>query len=157
MTSPAELLSRYTAQSEMSSFFIDKMGLISVKSYGAIGDGVTNDTATITAAKTAATAAGLKGLFFPHGTYLVDAGTTFTGFYLWGDNSAFSGISDTIAQVGDFANAVYLQVDEPINSNPTTLWFDIEGDINFSQGDVIIGNAETSDTPPDTFYWFQPI
>jgi lysophospholipase L1-like esterase len=102
MPTPAELLSIYTGQSEISSFFIDKMGLISVKSYGAVGDGVTDDTVAITAAKTAATAAGLKGLFFPHGVYKVDAATSFTGFFLWGDNSSFSGIADTITQVGDF-------------------------------------------------------
>lgn len=42
---------------------------INVKTYGAIGDGVTNDTAAITAADIAATANGMV-LSFPAGTYL---------------------------------------------------------------------------------------
>lgn len=40
-----------------------------VKSYGATGDGVTNDTVAITAANVAASAAG-QPLYFPKGTYL---------------------------------------------------------------------------------------
>lgn len=35
MSTMADILSTYTTQAQMSSFFIDKMGLISVKSYGA--------------------------------------------------------------------------------------------------------------------------
>jgi len=55
------------------------------------------------------------------------------------------------------AESVYLQVDEPTGANPTTLWFKVDGEINFSQGGVAIGNAETSAAPPETFYWFEPI
>jgi hypothetical protein len=55
------------------------------------------------------------------------------------------------------AESVYLQVDEPTGANPTTLWFKVDGEINFSQGGVVIENAETSAAPPETFYWFEPI
>lgn len=55
------------------------------------------------------------------------------------------------------AESVYLQVDEPPGANPTTLWFKVDGEINFSQGGVAIENAETSAAPPETFYWFEPI
>jgi hypothetical protein len=169
MTTPAEQLAIRTKQSELNSFFIDKMGLISVKSYGAKGDGVTDDTAAITAAKNAADAAGAKSLYFPRGVYKVNSGLNLSGFFLWGDNSSFDGISDTIAQVADFASgadfnalkaeSVYLQADDPPDTNSKTLWFEVvgEGDINFSQGGVAIENAETSAAPPETFYWFEPI
>lgn len=50
---------------------------ISVKDYGAVGDGVTDDTAAIQAA---ATAAGYGGaLFFPKGTYFVSSTITLRG------------------------------------------------------------------------------
>ena len=51
----------------------------------------------------------------------------------------------------------YLQEEEPTNVNPTTLWFAIGSEVNFSGGGVAIQNAETSDTPPETNIWFKPI
>jgi len=75
MTTVREELAKHVTQSMMSSFFIDKMGIINVKSYGAKGDGVTDDTAAIQSALTAAAAS--KGIvFFPPGTYLVSATLT---------------------------------------------------------------------------------
>lgn len=55
------------------------------------------------------------------------------------------------------AEAVYLQEDEPEATNSTTLWFDSNSEINFSAGGVAIYNAETSATPPETVFWFQPV
>ncbi len=51
---------------------------ISVKSFGAVGDGVTNDTAAVAAASAAVSAAGVTSggqarLYFPPGTYLIDS------------------------------------------------------------------------------------
>lgn len=47
MTTPAEQLAIATDQSQQSSFYIDNMGIISVKSFGAVGDGVTDDTSAV--------------------------------------------------------------------------------------------------------------
>ncbi len=55
------------------------------------------------------------------------------------------------------AEAFYLQEDEPEATNSTTLWFDSNSEINFSAGGVAIYNAETSTTPPETVFWFQPV
>jgi len=60
------MLAKYTTQAQMSSFFIDKMGIINVKSYGAEGDGVTDDTEAIDAMF----ATGKGNYYFPEGTYL---------------------------------------------------------------------------------------
>ena len=46
--------------------------LLNVKTFGAVGDGVTNDTAAVQKAITAGANAGQK-VFFPQGTYLVDS------------------------------------------------------------------------------------
>lgn len=50
---------------------------VSVKDFGAVGDGVTNDYAAIVAANTSATATG-SVLTFPTGTYRVDTSVSFT-------------------------------------------------------------------------------
>lgn len=69
MTTARELLAQFTTQSQMSSFFIDKMGIYNVKSYGAKGDGVTDDTASVEATIVAANIAGGGTIFSPRGTY----------------------------------------------------------------------------------------
>ena len=46
-------------------------GYFNVKAYGAVGDGVTDDTAAIQAAVDAAAAAGGGTVFFPRGTYII--------------------------------------------------------------------------------------
>lgn len=45
---------------------------VSVKDFGAVGDGLTNDTAAVQAAATAIAAQGGGALFFPKGTYYID-------------------------------------------------------------------------------------
>lgn len=44
MTTPSELLSIYSTQSQMNSFFTDKIGIIYPEQFGAVGDGATDDT-----------------------------------------------------------------------------------------------------------------
>ena len=55
---------------------------VNVLDYGAVGNGVADDTAAIVAANTAAVAAG-KTLFFPAGQYLMTSAQTFTGACNW--------------------------------------------------------------------------
>ena len=50
-------------------------GAFNVKAYGAVGDGVTDDTVAIQAAATASAVSG-GTLFFPTGTYVVSSGIT---------------------------------------------------------------------------------
>jgi len=47
MANPKDELAKYVGTAEMSSFFIDKMGIINAKVYGSIGDGVTDDTQAV--------------------------------------------------------------------------------------------------------------
>jgi hypothetical protein len=93
-----DFLSTYTEQSQMSTFYIDKMGVISIKSYGAIGDGVTDDTAKIQDAIDAVTAAGLTALFWPAGSYKVGTLTGYSAitFYSF-DTVTFTGTSYTVS------------------------------------------------------------
>jgi hypothetical protein len=69
MTTMADLLSVHTQQSQMSSFFIDKVKIISVLSYGAEGDNTTDDTTAINNAITAIASLATDNyhpvLFFP--------------------------------------------------------------------------------------------
>ena len=59
---------------------------LSVKDYGATGDGTTNDTAAVNAGIVAATAAG-RTLYFPAGTYLVSQITAISKMKLVGESS----------------------------------------------------------------------
>ena len=57
-------------------------GIVSVKDYGAVGDGVTNDTTAINSAKAAALAAG-AWLVFPQGDYLYSGTVYAVGAQGW--------------------------------------------------------------------------
>lgn len=76
---------------------------ISVKDHGATGDGVTDDTATISTALTAARAAG-KTLFFPSGVYLTDTITVQHKDRLFGENRY-----ETIIKLNDSVNGTVIQ------------------------------------------------
>ncbi len=71
--------------------------MLDVTSYGAVGDGTTNDTAAINAAITAANAAKCE-LFFPAGTYLYDGGGLLTqGVTIRGEGQYSSFIKSRLA------------------------------------------------------------
>ena len=56
------------------------------------------------------------------------------------------------------AEHAYLQEDEPVDVNPMTLWFAIGSEVNFSEGGVVVENAEVSPTPPsEENLWFSII
>jgi hypothetical protein len=60
---------------------------VNVKTYGATGDGTTDDTAAIQSAINAVRSAGGGVVFFPQGTYIVSISLNFTGmvgFEVWG-------------------------------------------------------------------------
>jgi hypothetical protein len=60
-----------TAMDKVNDNFALLDTVFNVKSYGAVGDGVTDDTAAVTAAWNAAKLASRPVLYFPRGTYKV--------------------------------------------------------------------------------------
>jgi len=60
-----------------------QVGIFNVLDYGAVGDGVTDDTTAIQAALTALTSAGGGTLYFPAGTYAVDGASTTDETKVW--------------------------------------------------------------------------
>ncbi|MBF4693894.1 hypothetical protein [Fusibacter ferrireducens] len=60
-------------------------------------------------------------------------------------------------EVKDLAtSASYLQEEEPTETNPSTVWYAIGSEANFNMGGgIVINNAETSETPPNSEIWFQ--
>lgn len=93
MPTLSEILATYTSQAQMSNFFTDHMGIISVKSYGAVGDGTTDDTEDLQEAIDAAVANGNLLVYLPTGTYSNTGLTGYSGLTFLGDNSSFSGTS----------------------------------------------------------------
>ncbi|HVB56433.1 MAG TPA: glycosyl hydrolase family 28-related protein [Candidatus Acidoferrales bacterium] len=106
-TSPPPSLNVLIAASQLpatinGSAIEDKGGQVfNVKSYGAAGDGTTNDSTAIAAAETAA-AASHGVVFFPCGTYEVASGLTISGSLSFeGSGQSCSTIQATAALTGD--------------------------------------------------------
>lgn len=92
ISTPREYLATYVTAAQMSQFFIDKVGFISAKAYGAKGDGVTDDTMSINAAIATAIANGNSMVYMPCGTYLNSGlSSDSTSITFVGDGSTFTG------------------------------------------------------------------
>lgn len=85
----------------------DKGGQVfNVKAYGAIGNGVADDTAAIAAAITAAAAISPRGVvLFPPGTYLTTGGHSLDG--LDGIQIIGSGVGSTVIELGHATNSLF--------------------------------------------------
>jgi hypothetical protein len=80
----AWLLTAHNADGSLKNYFIN------VKAYGAVGDGVTDDTTAIQAALNAALTGGI--IFFPAGTYIITASLLFPGnIKIFGSGDSDSG------------------------------------------------------------------
>ena len=101
--------------------------VISVKDFGATGNGVTDDTASI---QDAITAAAGKALYFPGGTYIVTALTVTTEVELFGDGYSRSQLklknaSNTVPLLINGASHFVMRdmsVDGNKANNPTGTW-----------------------------------
>jgi len=176
MPTMGEKLSSYTSNSELSNLLAsDKFGLHSAKSYGAKGDGATDDSTAILAMISAASGSTSKTLFFPAGVYVVDnvtlTSTHFSGYYPVGDNASFSGITLSIEQfgnsVGDLSdlvtsatssivaaiNEVSAASTDALTTRGDILSRDSTGNIRIATGtplqQLLVGN--TSDPTPHNF------
>lgn len=102
----ADIIARVTSQTQYSALLAgDQFGFLSAKQYGAVGDGVTDDSAAILEMLSAASSSTNKAIYFPTGVYKVDnvtlTSTNFSGYYLFGDNASFIGITKDIEQIGN--------------------------------------------------------
>jgi hypothetical protein len=97
---------------------------VSVKDFGAKGDGTTDDTAAIQAADTAATAAG-KTLYFPAGTYRINTSTRLS---MGGCNWEGDGQKQSVLQsaAGTYSAATYMVTANTLsNFTISKLGFDV--------------------------------
>ena len=84
---------------------------VSVKDFGAVGDGVTDDTAAIQACIDAAHVARTLRVYFPSGKYIASTITLYAGMTIYGDNQGSFGLgtSDTTNGYGSTYWATVLQ------------------------------------------------
>lgn len=101
MTTPAERLAILSNQAYQNSVFTDYMGIINVKSYGAVGDGVTDDTLAIQRAIDTCIDNGGGIVFFPSATYRIDTGLLINANYVY-----LQGKNSTLKYYGSNGDAV---------------------------------------------------
>jgi hypothetical protein len=117
-----------------------------IKYYGAVGDGVTNDTAAFNEAFTST--ASLGALYIPAGTYNIDAETYIqnkappANYTLYGDGKGVSVLNFTAT-----TNTAYFYMFNIANDNITFRDFSItyNGVVNSTYGPIVF-NINTSDT-----------
>ena len=84
---------------------------ISVKDFGAVGDGVTDDTSAIQSALDAVSSGG--EVFVPAGTYLISSPleiSSYTRFYGVGENSRIKTVSDIVMLQGKNPSVIYAPI-----------------------------------------------
>lgn len=86
---------------------------VSVKDFGAVGDGVTDDTSAIQAAINAAFSSGRKNVFIPKGTYRTTATLTLngTGMRIYGEGAEFSSIISADFTGTNFTDSAVIKCD----------------------------------------------
>ena len=111
MTTPRQEIARHATQAQLSSFFIDQMKFYNVKTYGAVGDGIIDDTTNINRAMAAATTNNATILYYSPGTYKVTSvnfSTNFDNLVHVGDNAFFNGSTAAIRQAWTPTNFITL-------------------------------------------------
>lgn len=155
MTSMGDLISQATSQSEYSNLLESaKFGIISVKSYGAVGDGVTDDTTAIQNAIDACVADGGGVVFFPYGTYYVSSELTVSA-----SNVKLVGFGAVVySDVGSAENTIYAygtigdsyEIQSAISVGATTFTLTTADAANISEGDYL--KVETDEAYYDSSY-----
>lgn len=142
---------------------------ISIKDFGAVGNGSTIDTAAFTAAEAAASALGINDIYLPPGTYLVASGFAFTKRY-WGPGTfSYFGIGPvtfTGAGLNDFELQGTFNGPAPMTvwvevlntNNPNEFRFSVDGGTNWISQfvEMLPGDIEVI-TPYKMTTTFQPL
>ena len=154
MTTVREELDKHLTQSQMSSFFVDNLKIVNVKSYGAKGDGVTDDTEAIQAAIDAAVAVGGGIVFVPVGHYKITGNIQVkdnvsligAGYGSWIENVTAIGFARCVVATGNIgditnSNGIYAETTYNINAvtvgnMSVTLVSPLDAS-NFSVGDIV--------------------
>lgn len=110
--------------------------VVSVKDFGAVGDGVTNDSSAINAAYTYAEAAGGSEVYWPPGTYFTGSGTITCG-----PLSATNAAADAVLLYTGTGTAMIVQ---GVNTSETNGQFHVLPYINKSTLDWNSGSDTTS-------------
>lgn len=112
---------------------------VSVRDFGAVGDGVTNDNAAIEDAFDSVVAAGGGTVYFPAGTYLVT-----TQFWYSGVDIAIRGESrsNTVIKYGSLENAKIFRIDNGDNCTVSNLTFDFNGCTKEFADSIQVNNCE---------------
>lgn len=120
------------------------LGLFNVKDYGAIGDGVTNDTAAIQAAIDAAKTAGGGLVWIPAGEYKVQPSVAADGFGTGGYALRFTEAYTNITIMGAGPTLSKLVFYVYGGLDPATNWEVVQGSV--SRGNIITFQATSSIT-----------
>lgn len=133
----------------VSGSFIIPNRPVNVKDYGALGDGVTDDTAEILTALAVVVSNGGGILYFPKGTYLVsnlDAPAS-----TWDNDVALHILNDNIHFVGDGRGATTIKLADSADAHVIKIGRRFEGALTLSdcsvRGMTIDGNSANQTAP----------